>query len=161
MACGANQPDAVDGGLMTVLVATLAGLWSDRKITSDEGQSFTPLTKIASNDLLVAGFAGDFANILSALDAVRNGEADPKKLATFDCDGLIVKDGRLWEIDASRAWLRPKKTTVLTTGTGWSEALAFLYGRGKAKDKDVRAALRYVERARTDCGQGVDHLPAV
>lgn len=146
---------------MTVIIGTRAGVWADRRISMDDGRNATAMCKLAGNQALVAGFAGDYEAILAALEAVQGGEDDPKKLALLNCEGVIVKAGRLYEIDAGRAFLRPKHTKALATGTGWVEALAFLSGRASYEHSDIKAAIRYVSRVRTDVGDGCDALCSV
>ncbi len=146
---------------MTIVIGTHAGIWADRRISMDDGRNATALCKLASNAAIVAGFAGDYEAILAALETVQGGEDDPKKLALLNCEGIIVKAGRLYEIDAGRAFLRPKHTKALATGTGWVEALAFLSGRASYEHSDIKAAIRYTSRVRTDCGNGFDSLCAI
>lgn len=143
---------------MTLIVATPKGLWADRKISSDTGEKCRPTCKLAGNHALVAGFAGDYDAILKAIEAVEAGQVSPKVLADCGADALIVKSGRIWEIDAGRARLAPARTKVLATGTGYAEALAFIAGRGAPTDRNIEAAFKYVFRVRDDCGKGIDFV---
>lgn len=148
---------------MTLILGISHGIYGDRKVTSDDGSRCEPLVKVAKNDFLVAGFAGDFNEILKALDAVREGESDPRELARIDIDGIVIKDGRIFLIDGGKAWLKRKGCGFIATGTGHAEATSYLSGvtsiTKKVTDKSIRAAFRFVARVRDDCGRGIDYLP--
>lgn len=146
-----------------VLAIPNLGLFADRKVSSADGQKCEDLVKVASNDFLSAGFAGDFHHILSALEAVKEGEDDPEMLARINIDGLIMKNGRMILIDSGRTWLRRKSCLFYATGTGYAEAMAYLSGL-TAKNKKitlpmVRATFSYVAKVRDDCNKKFDFIP--
>lgn len=148
---------------MTLILSVPWGVYSDRRITSSDGTKCENIRKSASNSALVAGFAGDFNKILNAIEAVKQGESDPKVLARLNVDGIIVKSGRMILIDAGKIWVKRKSCHFYATGTGWAEAMAFLSGQiypsKKVTDKHIQATFRYVFRVRADCGGGVDFTP--
>lgn len=156
---------------MTLILGTTYGIYGDRKITDSGGEACPPLRKVVSNDVLVAGFAGDFQAIIKAIDLVSSGETDPKiiaKVCAGDADntveGLILKEGRIIVLDCRKAWKRPKKEPFWAVGTGSSTALAYLSGRlsaryrAKLTEDDIAATFKYVSRVRTDCGSKYDFI---
>lgn len=145
---------------MTLILATHRGIYSDRKITCDTGDRCDPIRKFAYNEALVAGFAGDLELILESIKLVESGEENPKKIALSGVEGLIVKSGRIYMVELKKTWLRPKREAFYACGTGASQAMAFLAGRGKIRHSDVCAAFRYVARVRDDCGKGMDYTEA-
>jgi hypothetical protein len=149
---------------MTLILATNHGIFSDRKITADTGETCDPMKKFASNDVIVAAFAGDVETILKAMDMVKEGIEDPREIAKIDVEGLVVKNGRIYVLDLKKAWLKPKRCAYWAMGTGGTVAMAFLSGRtsrtGKLTEKDIKDAFKYTSRARTDCGPKADFLQA-
>lgn len=149
---------------MTLILSVPWGIYSDKKVSAADGTRCDNIRKAASNDYLVAGFAGDFNKILRALEAVKQGESDPKQLAKLGVDGMVVQTGRMLLIDSGKIWTKRKTCHFYATGTGWAEAMAFLsglvYPGKKVTDKHIQATFRYVFRCRTDCGGGVDFTPA-
>jgi hypothetical protein len=111
---------------------------------------------VCGNAALVAGFCGENGACARAAKAVQAGESDPAVIALL-CDGLVVKNGVVYELFGRMAERLPAREGFATHGSGHSEAAAFLRGRGAWADADIRAALRYVSKVRGDCGDGVDH----
>jgi hypothetical protein len=142
---------------MTCIVATRAGVWADRRVTSSNGTVWRPDRKIARNDALVAGFCGSTGPCERALRAVKAGETDPQELAKL-CDGLVVDSRGVWELDSGSARRVPSRFPYAVAGSGHAEAAAFLAGAGAVDEVSVRRALRYVSRVRYDCGDGIDGL---
>lgn len=142
---------------MTCLIATPAGIWADRRITSADGTVWRPGRKIAGNDALVAGFCGSTGPCERARCAVKAGESDPQELAKI-CDGLAVNEAGVWELDSGAAKRVPSRFPYSVAGSGHAEAAAFLAGAGAADDATIRQALRYVAKVRWDCGDGADGL---
>lgn len=152
---------------MTLILALPNRLYSDRKISDVAGgEVCTPIQKSTFNDKIVAGFAGDFEKILALLKQVEEGETDPKQLALSKQDGLVIRNGRIYLLDAGYAWLKPKRCRYFATGSGGSCAMHFLTGRLSAKrgskitHEDVMATFRYVAKSRSDCGDGVNWIDA-
>jgi hypothetical protein len=147
---------------MTLIIGTTFGVFGDRKISSSIGTKCDPIRKICANDILVAGWAGDYYKILKAVEAVESGESDPKILAKIGADGILVRNGRMIIIDAGHVKTRPKRDKFYCTGSGWQEGMAHLSGQiaagKKVTDKTVKATMRYVARVRDDCGCGVDFI---
>ena|SRR5690349_188018 len=158
---------------MTLIIGTPLGVWGDRKITSNSGEVCDPLKKVVANDVLVAGFAGDFFVILKAIQEVESGTEDPKLLAKVAdtsgkepiyIEGIVVKQGRIYILDSGKSWVRPKGTAYYGMGTGGTTAMAFLSGiakvRRKVTDDDISAAFHYVSKCRDDCSSTHDYLEA-
>lgn len=147
-------------GIMTLVLALPWGVYSDRMISSSDGTRCDNIRKSASNEHLAAGFAGNLIKIVNAVDAVKAGEDDPKELANFGVDGVIVRNGRILLIDSGKIWTKRKSCQFYATGTGWAEGMSFLsgliYPSKKVTDKHIQATFRYVFRVRSDCGGGVD-----
>ena len=139
-------------------------VFGDRCITADTGERCDPLRKVVANDVLCAGFAGDFETILEAIRLVEAGEADPRVIAKTGVEGLVIKDGRTLLLDSRKVWKRPKKEAFYACGTGAGSALAFMSGRLSAKPRskltqtDISDTFRYVSRYRTDCGSKYDSV---
>ena len=149
---------------MTLIIGTPLGVWADFKITSNSGEACDPLKKVVANDVLVAGFAGDFQVILKAIQEVESGTEDPKVIAKVAdtsgkepiyIEGIVVKQNRIYVLDCGKAWLKPKACAMWAMGTGGTTALAFLSGvakvRRKVTDSDISAAFSYTSKARDDC----------
>lgn len=149
---------------MTLILAVPWGIFSDRKITADSGEVCDPMKKFASNDAIVAAFAGDVETIIKAMDMVKEGVEDPREIAKIDVEGLVVKNNRIYVLDLKKAWLKPKRCAFWSMGTGGTTAMAFLAGRssrtGKLTEKDIRDAFKFTAKCRDDCGKGVDFLQA-
>lgn len=144
---------------MTLILATVDKIWGDKKVTADTGERCDDLCKVASNDVLAAGFAGDFETILEAIRLVEMGETDPKVIAKTGVEGIVLKGGRILVLDCKKVWKRPKNNTFYAMGTGSSAALAYLSGRLSVKPKaklteaDIDATFRFVGKTRDDCGK--------
>lgn len=150
---------------MTLILAVAGlGLYGDKKIVSSDGVKCEDIVKIAKNDHLAAGFAGDFHKILRAVEAVDQGEDDPNMLAQMGVDGMIMKDGRMLLIDSGKIWLRRKTCPFYATGTGYAEAMAYLSGlthkTKKVTPRAVKQAYSYTAKVRDDCGKRFDFIPA-
>lgn len=147
---------------MTLVLACNEKIYSDRKITADTGERCENLVKCASNEFLVAGFAGDFETILEAIRLVESGEGDPKVIAKTGVEGLIVKDGRTLLLDCRKVWKRPKSEGFYSCGTGAYTAMAFISGRlsarknAKLDEMTIKLAFKYTSKCRTDCGATFD-----
>ncbi len=147
---------------MTLILATPDFVTGDRKVTADTGEKCDNICKVAFNDFLSGGFAGDFETILEAIRLVESGEADPRIIAKTGVEGIIVKDSRMLVLDCKKVWKRPKRNAFYAMGTGASSALAFLSGRLSVKRKailtedDIRATFLFVARTRDDCGAKYD-----
>jgi hypothetical protein len=139
-----------------VLVATAAGIWSDRRVTNSSGSVFTPVRKAVRGSGLVAGFCGDLSACRKAIRAVRDGESNVQAIAAI-CDGLLVNSKGVWELSEKFATRVRSSIPFATQGSGYAEAHSFLTGRGSWLDVDVRSALRHVAKVRSDCGDGIDH----
>lgn len=142
---------------MTCIIATRAGIWADRRVTSSGGTVWRPGRKIVGNDSIVAGFCGNTGPCEKAMRAVRGGETDPHALAAL-CDGIAVDSRGIWEFDSGSARRVPARFPFAVAGSGHAEAAAFLSGAGAVDETTIRLALRYVARVRYDCGDGVDGL---
>ncbi len=145
---------------MTLILATTDKLYSDRKISDEGGTRCDPIRKNALNEVIAAGFAGDFATILEAQTLVESGETDLKTIAKTGVEAIVLKQGRIYVLDTKKVWLRPKRNAYYGVGTGSTEALAYLAGRvrpgKKVTESDIKAAFLYVSRTRVDCGSKYD-----
>lgn len=142
---------------MTCIIATRAGIWADRRVTSSGGTVWRPGRKLIGNDAIVAGFCGSTGPCEKAMRAVRAGETDPQALAAL-CDGIVVTSSGVWELDSGAAIRVPSRFPYAVAGSGHAEAAAFLAGAGAVDEATIRRALRYVAKVRYDCGDGVDGL---
>lgn len=140
---------------MTVIVATFDAVWADRRVTGSDGALFRPTRKVCKGDGIVAAFCGSDAACTRAGAAVRAGETDPHALAAIS-DGVVVTERGRYELGGGVAVRVPARVPLAVGGSGYAEAHAFLSGAGRYDDATIRAALRYVSRVRTDCGDGVD-----
>jgi hypothetical protein len=150
---------------VTLIIATPAGVWADRKITSDDGARHDPACKVAANLAIVVGFSGDCSAWRRAFDAVRGGEEDVASVATAckGAHGLVVRRGRLWLLEDGLVWpvrLRRGRRHY-AVGSGAEQALAWLAGHGANDPEAIRSAHRYVASVRDDCGCGVDFRPSL
>jgi hypothetical protein len=150
---------------MTLILAVSGlGIFGDRKISCADGSKCEDLVKVASNDALCAGFAGDFGPVIKAIEAVKEGEDDAAMLARINVDGLVMKNGRILLIDSGKVWTRRKSTVFYATGTGYAEALAYLSGltnkTKKITEQSVKQTFRYVSKVRDDCSAKYDFIPA-
>lgn len=140
--------------LVTLLVATRAGIWADRRVVAGS-TIFRPSLKLAAAPGIVAGFCGYYSGVIEARRAVRSGETDPAAIAKLS-DGLCVtEDGVIWELSDKHAQRVPRREAFVCSGTGGDEAQAFLSGAG-CTPETIRKAFKYVSRVRTDCGDGCD-----
>ena len=144
---------------MTCIVATARGIWADRRVTGSDGALYRPTRKVvrSPDGALVAAFCGADADCAKAQAAVRQGETDVHALAALS-DGVAVTARGKYELGGGVAARVPARVPLAVGGSGYAEAQAFLYGRGRYTDATIRAALRYVSTVRTDCGDGVDAL---
>ena len=151
---------------MTLILATVDKVWGDKKVTADTGEKCDDICKVASNEVLAAGFAGDFETILECIRLVEMGETDPKVLAKTGVEGIVVKGSRILVLDCKKVWKRPKKDAYYAMGTGSTAALAYLSGRLSVKPKsklteaDIAATFRFVAKTRDDCGKSYDCVEA-
>ncbi len=106
----------------------------------------------------MAAFCGSGAHCTRAQLAVRRGATDVHEIAALS-DGVVVNERGRWELAEGVAVRVPARVPIAVGGSGYAEAQAFLYGCGRYDNATIRAALRYVSRVRTDCGDGVDFLP--
>lgn len=142
---------------MTIIVATRAGIWADRRI-SGGSSVFRPGRKLARNASLIAAFCGETSACAKAMRAVKGGNEDPHSLAEM-ADGLVLtEDGVLWELWNKLAERTPSREAFAVQGSGHAEAQAFLSGAGAADADTVRRAIRYVSKVRSDCGDGIDGM---
>lgn len=148
---------------MTLVLAVPWGVYTDSKISAADGVKCDPLKKCASNHALVAGFAGDWAKIIKACEAVAAGEEDPRELGKFGVDGLVVKQARIFLIDCGRVTVRRKSTKFYCTGTGWAEGNSFMHGMlaaGKSvTHSTIEKTFKHVFKVRDDCGGQIHFLP--
>jgi len=142
---------------MTLVLATHSKIYGDFKITADTGERCDQLKKVVSNEVLAAGFAGDFETIIEAIRLVELGEGDPKVIAKTGVEGLILKEGRIYLLDCRKVWKRPKREAFYGCGTGSSTAMAYLSGRlsvkprAKLSEDDITAAFKFTAKCRDDC----------
>lgn len=146
---------------MTLILAVSGlGIFGDRKISCADGSKCEDLVKVASNDALCAGFAGDFGPVIKAIEAVQEGEDDPAMLARINVDGLVMKNGRILLIDSGKVWTRRKSCIFYATGTGYAEALAYLSGlthkTKKVTPQAIKQTFTYVSKVRDDCSKKFD-----
>jgi len=124
-------------------------------VTGPDGALYRPTRKVVRGDDIVAAFCGSDVGCVRAIAAVRRGLTDMAELAAIS-DGVAVTDRGRWELTGGAAVRVPARVPIAVHGSGYAEVQAFLYGAGRYDDATIRAALRYVSRVRTDCGDGVD-----
>ena len=143
---------------MTIVVATLGGIWSDRKVTDSSGLNCHGLRKVFRKDNLSFGLAGSIQAIVNAPKCIGrlNHPDDFVELVGDHSVAVVVYDGSIWEVIDGYSLRMPGEVHAI--GSGSDCARGFLAGRRAHTEKAIKAAIGFCSILREDCGGGIDFV---